>query len=69
MGQLEILNILKKNENDWFNTTELSKLCKINESTVSTRMRSLRDSDSVYYRSVKTPTGRKRRFCYKYKNE
>jgi len=67
MGQSDILQVLKQQPNKWFTTIEISEICKVNNSTIIARMKTLREINFVDYKLVKTDVRIKKRHYYKHK--
>ena len=72
MGQPEVYDFLKANRTTWYTAKDISEMTGLSAGSVSVAMKSLRKSDLVEFKQIRTEgyLGAKRgTYAYKYKDE
>ena len=70
MGQQEVLDVLKKYSDQWFDSREISEMLDASFKTVVSNLKRLRKAGIVMYKEtmkIISPAGKKRVYIYKYK--
>lgn len=70
VGQQDVLDILKKYKDRWFDSREIAKLLDLSFKTVVSNLMRLRKAGIVLYKTsmkIIAPAGKKKVFLYKYK--
>jgi len=67
MGQQEIMDLLKKDKNRIFTSMELSRITKVNNSSITRAVKILRETNDINYKVASTRADGKSSFLYWYK--
>ena len=72
MSQQEVLDILKKYSDQWFDSRQISNLLDASFKTVVSNLMRLRKAGIILYKEtlkIISPAGKKKVYIYKYKKE